>query len=97
MVANTTLLHIHQRLKEIFDTPNSELFAHISSIAVGDLYQLPPIRRRAVIENYKNDTFNLCHPWSAFKMIELTEIMRQKDDQPFTELLIESEQEPKQK
>ena len=87
MVANTTFLHIHQRLKEIFNTPNSELFARISFIAVGDLYQLPPIRRRAVFENYKNDTFNLCHPWSAFKMIELTEIMRQKDDQPFTELL----------
>ena len=87
MVANTTFLHIHQRLKEIFNTPNSELFARISFIAVGDLYQLPPIRRRAVFENYKNDTFNLCHPWSAFKMIELTEIMRQKDDQPFTGLL----------
>ena len=62
MVANTTLRHIHQRLKEIFNTPNSELFARISFIAVGDLYQLPPIRRRAVFENYKNDTFNLCHP-----------------------------------
>ena len=87
MVPNTTLLHIHQHLKEIFNTPNSELFARISFIAVGDLYQLPPIRRRAVFENNKNDTFNLCHPWNAFKMIELTEIMRQKDDQPFTELL----------
>ena len=65
MAANTTLLHIHQRLKEIFNTPNSELlFARISFIAIGDLYQLPPIRRRAVFENYKNDTFNLCHPWS---------------------------------
>ena len=87
MVANTTLLHIHQRLKEIFNTPNSELFAGISFIAVGDLYQLPPIRRRAVFENFKNDTFNLCHPWNAFKMIELTEIMRQKDDKQFAELL----------
>ena len=30
-----------------------------------------------------------CHPWHAFEMIELTEIhlMRQKNDQPFTELL----------
>ena len=86
-VANTTLLHIHQRLKEIFNITNSELFARISFIAVGDLYQLPPIRRRAVFDNYKNDTFNLCHPWNAFKMIELTEIMRQKDDKPFTEIL----------
>ena len=40
-----------------------------------------------MFDNYKNDTFNLCHPWNAFKMIELTEIMRQKDDKPFTEIL----------
>ena len=38
MVGNTTLLHIHQRLKEIFGTPSSLLFAGISIIAVGDLY-----------------------------------------------------------
>ena len=52
MAANATLLHIHQRLKEIFNAPNSELFVCISFIAIGDLYQLPPIRRRAVFENY---------------------------------------------
>ena len=51
MVAYTTLLHIHQRLKEILNIPNSELFACISFIAVGDLYQLPPIRKRDVFEN----------------------------------------------
>lgn len=27
------------------------------------------------------------HPWSVFQIIELTAIMRQKHDQPFTELL----------
>ena len=43
--ANTTLLHIHQKLKEIFNsTPNSELFVPNSFIAIGDLYQLAPIR-----------------------------------------------------
>ena len=30
---------------------------------------------------------NLCHPWGVFKLIELTEIMTQKDDKAFTELL----------
>ena len=44
MVGNTTLLHIHQRLKEIFGTLSLQLFAGISIIAVGDLCQLPPIR-----------------------------------------------------
>lgn len=53
MAADTTLLHLHQRLKEIFNIPNSELFAPISFIAVGDLCQLPPIRRRAMFKNYK--------------------------------------------
>jgi len=38
MVYNTTLLHIHQQLKEISDTKNSQLFAGISIIALGDLY-----------------------------------------------------------
>jgi hypothetical protein len=84
MVANSTLLHIHQRLKEIFGTNNSNLFAGISIIAVGDLYQLPPIRRRLVFETYRNDAFNLCHPWHMFQMIELTEIMRRQHDLPFT-------------
>ena len=86
-VGNTTLLHIHQRLREIFDTPASKLFAGISIIAVGDMYQLPPIRRKPSFENYNNETYNMCHPWHLFSMIELTEIMRQKDDQPFAEML----------
>lgn len=40
MVGNTTLLHIHQRLKEIFGTHSSLLFTGISILAVGDLYQM---------------------------------------------------------
>ena len=83
MVGNTTLLHIHQRLKEIFGTASSQLFAGISIIAVGDLCQLPPVRKRFVFDNYKNDCYNICHPWRLFKMIELTKIMRQKDDHMF--------------
>jgi hypothetical protein len=61
-------------------------FADKSIIAVGDLYQHPPIKK-AVFENYKIETYNLCHPWSVFKMTELTEIMRQKNHKAFTELL----------
>ena len=87
MVGNTTLLHIHQRLKEIFGCSSAKLFAGISIIAVGDLYQLPPIKKKAVSDNFKIEAHNLCHPWSVFKMIELTEIMRQKNDKAFTELL----------
>ena len=69
-------------MKEIFGS--NELFAGISIIAVGDLYQLPPIKKKP---SYKIETYNLGHPWSIFKMIELSEIMRQKNDKGFTELL----------
>ena len=48
MVSNVMLMNIHNRLKEIFATPNSELFAGISLITVGDLYQLPPIRSQPI-------------------------------------------------
>ena len=51
------------------------------------MYQLPQIRRKPVFENFKNDSYKMCHPWQVFTMIELKEIMRQKDDQHFTELL----------
>ena len=87
VVANTTLLHIHQTLKEVFSTSNVHLFAGISVLAIGDLYQLPPICRKPVFANYKIYVFNLYHPWHLFTMIELVDIMRQKDDQPFAELL----------
>ena len=87
MVGNTTLLHIHQRLKEIFGTSSTKLFAGISMIAVGDLYQLPPIKKKAVFDSCEIEFHNLCHPRSVLTMIELTEIMRQKNDTAFTELL----------
>ncbi|XP_028414140.1 uncharacterized protein LOC114537203 [Dendronephthya gigantea] len=87
MVGNTTLLNIHQRLKDIFGTPSSLLFAGISIIVVGDLCQLPPIRKKFVFDTYRNNIYNLCHPWRVFQMIELVEIMRQRNDKAFIELL----------
>ena len=87
MVSNITLLHRHQRLKDIFGSSSSKLFGGISIIAVGDLSQLPPIRRKPIFEKFKNDSYNLCHPWQVFTMMELTDIMRQKNDRQFAELL----------
>ena len=87
MISNTRLLHIHQRLKEIFGASSSKIFAGISIIAVGDLHQLPPIQQKPIFCKFSNEVHNLSHPWHEFKMIELVEIMRQKDDQPFVELL----------
>ena len=87
IVSNKMLKHIHERLKQIFGTPDSMLFAGISLIAVGDLYQLPPIKAKHVFSDYKNECFNLCHPWRLFQMIELDQTMRQQGDNTFTGLL----------
>ena len=73
MVSNQMLKNIHERLKQIFSTPDSLLFAGISLITVGDFYQLPPIKAKPVFAPFKNECFNLCHPWRAFEMIELNE------------------------
>ena len=44
MVGNTSLLHIHQRLREKFDTNNSQLFAGISIIALSDYITYPQFK-----------------------------------------------------
>ena len=97
MVGNITLLHIHQRLKEIFGTSNSQMFVGISIIVVGDMYQLPPIHKRTVFDDFKNDVFNLYHPWHLFTMIELVDIMRQKMINHLLNFLIDSVQQVKLK
>ena len=87
MISNVRLKHIHERLAEVFGTPSSLLFAGISVIVVGDFYQLAPIKARHIFSPYKNEQYNLCHPWDQFKMIELTEIMRQIGDICFSQIL----------
>lgn len=52
MISNNRLLHIHQRLKDIFGTLSSKLFADISVICVGDFYQLPPILEKPIFCDY---------------------------------------------
>ena len=51
-------------------------FAGITTVVVGDLYQLPPVMQRPVFANYVDEYFNMYHPWILFKMCELTEVMR---------------------
>ena len=87
MVSNAKIRLVHERLQEIFCTPDSLLFAGLTVVVVGDFYQLPPVRERMIFAPYKKDIYNLCHPWDQFKMIELNQIMRQCGDQLFTEIL----------
>ena len=87
MVSNKMLKHIHERLKQIFGTPDSMLYAGISLIKVGDLYQIPPIKAKHIFSEYENDCFNISHLWSVFEMSKLDQITCQQGDDEFTKLL----------
>ena len=89
MVSNKLLLHIHQRLLDIFGYSNNFLkpFAGITLIVVGDLYQLPPVMQRPVFADYHEELYNINHLWRVFKMCELTEVMRQRGDMALISML----------
>lgn len=56
-------------------------FGNVSILAVGDFYQIPPVGDSPL---YKDDNASICvSPWHKFTLWNLTEIMRQKDDQTY--------------
>ncbi|XP_060561861.1 uncharacterized protein LOC132721554 [Ruditapes philippinarum] len=87
MVSNSLLMFIDQRLQELTGTRTP--FGGKSIIAVGDLYQLKPVAGSWIFQDLTSDAAALaCNLWQDyFTMFELTEIMRQKDDSEFAELL----------
>ncbi|XP_078790066.1 uncharacterized protein LOC105353590 isoform X2 [Oryzias latipes] len=82
MVDHRLLIYIHGRLRQIKQTGDFSPFGKVSIIAVGDFYQLPPVRGKPLYAD--KSELNL---WSmCFKVVELTEIVRQKD-QAFAQML----------
>ncbi|VDH94589.1 ATP-dependent DNA helicase PIF1, partial [Mytilus galloprovincialis] len=69
--------------------PDNCLFGGVSIIAVGDFYQLPPVRTKRVDKLYVDDPSNPSNQlWNGlFEIAELDEIMRQREDGMFAELL----------
>ena len=67
------------------------VFGGVSILAVGDLYQLPPVGQAALFSTVSDSYAQLYGSGSLwfdkFQMIELTEVMRQRGDSPFSELL----------
>ena len=59
---------------------NSKPFGGIQLVLVGDLYQLPPVEGRYCFQSEFWSKFN-------FDICEMTQNMRQKDDEPFMEML----------
>ncbi|XP_077975129.1 ATP-dependent DNA helicase PIF1-like [Styela clava] len=87
MVGATLFSWIDQRLREI--KKSNIPFGNVSVIVIGDLFQLPPVM----------DSWIFCTPtihgeagclstsiWSKFSLIELTDILRQKNDLEFCQI-----------
>ncbi|XP_071153509.1 uncharacterized protein [Mytilus edulis] len=84
MVGQPVLLYISERLRQIKQSRNA-LFGNICVIAVGDFYQLPPVKQKSLYNLKPDSQFPL---WSSnFSIVELKQIMRQKDDIMFAQLL----------
>uniref|UniRef100_A0A0F8ACH5 ATP-dependent DNA helicase n=1 Tax=Larimichthys crocea TaxID=215358 RepID=A0A0F8ACH5_LARCR len=83
MVSKPLFAYVDARLKQIKGTERP--FGGMSVLAVGDFYQLPPVRQSKTLCVYDQCQVDL---WQEnFQMITLTEIMRQKDDVAFAEML----------
>ena len=88
MFGARSLLHFHltlQHIFEIYDRP----FAGISILAVGDLLQLNPVGDLPVFKNPSSGYGALAGSlWTQhFKLHELSEIVRQKNDPTFANIL----------
>ena len=87
MVGNGMFNFLTLRLQQIMG--NKSPFGNLSLITVGDLLQLKLLFDKWIFEN-NNDSYSALatNIWKEyFILFELTEIMRQKDDRDFAELL----------
>ena len=87
MVGSGMFNFLNLRLQQIMG--NKEPFGGVSLITVGDLFQLKPVFDKWIFENCQMGYNVLAsNIWTEyFTLFELTEIMRQKDDKEFAELL----------
>ncbi|CAJ1080787.1 uncharacterized protein LOC117832690 isoform X2 [Xyrichtys novacula] len=83
MVSKPLFAYVDMRLKQIKGSHRP--FGGMSVIAVGDFYQLPPVRQSKPLCVYDPSELDLWR--DNFQVITLDEIMRQKDDKTFAEML----------
>ena len=92
MVGTDMLLNIHRRLNEIKGLCGNDIwFGNVCILAVGDLFQLPPVRQNFIYKSVKDPMARMQGSGSIFMdefvLHELTEIMRQKDNLLFANVL----------
>ncbi|XP_070548380.1 uncharacterized protein [Ptychodera flava] len=82
MVDKKLLGYVHGRLRQIKQTGDQLPFGGVAVIGVGDFYQLPPVKGKALYVNSEGvDLWN-----DYFSIAELTEVVRQQDSE-FAETL----------
>lgn len=91
MISEQILNHVHERLclaKKVLPS-EANPFAGVSILAVGDFYQLRPVQGKALYMSSTVHHVSDLAPtlWSEFACVELTQIMRQKNDSMFANLL----------
>ncbi|VDI36706.1 Hypothetical predicted protein [Mytilus galloprovincialis] len=84
MVGQRLLVYISERLRQIKQSGNAS-FGNVCVIAVGDFYQLPPVKQKCLYDLRPESSFPLWN--SNFSLVELEQIMRQKDDSVFAHIL----------
>ena len=87
MVGSGMFNFLDLRLQQIMGT--KEPFGGLSIITVGDLFQLKPVFDQWIFENSKDGYTALAtNRWQQyFQMFELSEVMRQREDKDFAEIL----------
>ena len=64
MIGSDMLLNIHKRLEEIKgQSDDSSLFGNVCVLAVGDLYQLPPVRQSPIYSPVRDPVERLMVPY----------------------------------
>ncbi|XP_030019133.1 uncharacterized protein LOC115439438 [Sphaeramia orbicularis] len=81
MVDHNLLAYVHCRLRQIKQSGDFSPFGKVSVIAVGDFYQLPPVKGKPLYTSQVGVDL-----WCNFTKVELTTVVRQKDS-VFAELL----------
>lgn len=83
MVSKDLFSYMHWRFQQI--KGNKKPFGGVSVLAVGDFYQLPPLGRAKPLCVYEEGVLDM---WKEnFQVVNLTQIMCQKDDLVFAKLL----------
>ena len=90
MVGSNMLLEIHKRLQQIKGVSDDVtlIFGGVSILAVGELYQLPPVAQAPLFSTVGDCYAQLYRSGSLWiDEFQLHEIMRQRDDTTFAQLL----------